>query len=74
MGLIKAAGGAIGVVREGDIIDIDIEGGRIDLRVSEEELAARLKTFTPLEKPVDGYLKRYRAQVTSASKGAAFRK
>ena len=69
-----AAGGAIGVVREGDIIDIDIEGGRIDLRVSEEELAARLKTFTPLEKPVDGYLKRYRAQVTSASKGAAFRK
>ena len=69
-----AAGGAIGVVREGDIIDIDIEGGRIDLRVSEEELAARLNAFTPLEKPVDGYLKRYRAQVTSASKGAAFRK
>ena len=69
-----AAGGAIGVVREGDIIDIDIEGGRIDLRVSEEELAARLNAFIPLEKPVDGYLKRYRAQVTSASKGAAFRK
>ena len=69
-----AAGGAIGVVREGDIIDIDIEGGRIDLRVSEEELAARLKAFTPLEKPVDGYLKRYRAQVTSASRGATFRK
>ena len=69
-----AAGGAIGVVREGDIIDIDIEGGRIDLRVSEEELAARLNAFTPLEKPVDGYLKRYRAQVTSASRGATFRK
>ena len=69
-----AAGGAIGVVREGDIIDIDIEGGRIDLRVSEEELAARLKAFSPLEKPVDGYLKRYRAQVTSASRGATFRK
>ena len=69
-----AAGGAIGVVREGDIIDIDIEGGRIDLRVSEEELAARLNAFSPLEKPVDGYLKRYRAQVTSASRGATFRK
>ena len=65
-----AAGGAIGVVREGDIIDIDIEGGRIDLRIGEEELAKRLSAFTPLEKPVDGYLKRYRAQVASASKGA----
>ena len=65
-----AAGGAIGVVREGDIIDIDIEGGRIDLRIEEKELAERLKTFKPQEKPVDGYLKRYRAQVTSASKGA----
>ena len=67
-----AAGGPIGVVKDGDIIDIDIEAGRIDLRVSEEELAARLAAFTPLEKPVDGYLKRYRAQVTSASKGATF--
>ena len=69
-----AAGGPIGVVRDGDIIDIDIEKGRIDLRVSEEELAARLANFTPMEKPVDGYLKRYRAQVTSASRGAVFTK
>ena len=67
-----AAGGPIGVVQDGDIIDIDIEKGRIDLRVSEEELAARLANFTPKEKPVDGYLKRYRAQVTSASRGAVF--
>lgn len=69
-----AAGGTIGVVREGDIIDIDIEKGEINLRVSEEEIAARLKTFVPLEKPVDGYLKRYRALVTSASDGAVFKK
>ena len=69
-----AAGGPIGVVQDGDIIDIDIEKGRIDLRVSEEELAARLANFTPKEKPVDGYLKRYRAQVTSASRGAVFTK
>ena len=33
-------------------------------------MKARLAAFTPIEKPVDGYLKRYRAQVTSASKGA----
>ena len=37
-----AAGGPIGVVRDGDIIDIDIEGGRIDLRIGEKELTERL--------------------------------
>ena len=68
-----AAGGPIGVVKEGDIIDIDIEAGRIDLRISDEELASRLAAFTPTEKPVSGYLKRYRAQVTSASRGATLR-
>ena len=69
-----AAGGPIGVVRDGDIIDIDIEGGRIDLRIGEEELTERLVHFVPKEKPVDGYLKRYRAQVSSASNGAVFKK
>ena len=65
-----AAGGPIGIIKDGDIIDIDIEKGEINLRISEEEMKARLAAFKPLEKPVDGYLKRYRAQVTSASKGA----
>ena len=65
-----AAGGPIGIIRDGDIIDIDIEKGEINLRLSDEEIAGRLKNFKPLEKPVDGYLKRYRAQVTSAAKGA----
>ena len=65
-----AAGGPIGVVKDGDIIDIDIEKGEINLRIGEKELAERLKNFKPLEKDVDGYLKRYRAQVTSASRGA----
>ena len=69
-----AAGGVIGVVREGDIIDIDIEKGEINLRVPQEEIDARLKDFVPLEKPVEGYLKRYRALVTSASDGAVFKK
>ena len=69
-----AAGGPIGVVRDGDIIDIDIEGGRIDLRIGEKELTERLAHFVPKEKPVDGYLKRYRAQVSSASNGAVFKK
>ena len=65
-----AAGGPIGVIKDGDIIDIDIEKGEINLRIGEKEMKERLKNFKPLEKPVDGYLKRYRAQVTSASRGA----
>ncbi len=69
-----AAGGAIGLVRDGDVIDIDIENCLINLRVSEEELAARRKDFKPLVKPADGYLARYRASVTSASEGAVFKK
>ena len=69
-----AAGGVIGIVKEGDIIDIDIEKGTIDLRLPQEEIDARLAAFHPLEKPVEGYLKRYRALVTSASDGAVFKK
>ncbi len=69
-----AAGGVIGVVKEGDIIEIDIQKGEINLRVPDEEIAARLASFTPKEKPVEGYLKRYRALVTSASDGAVFKK
>ena len=69
-----AAGGAIGVIREGDIIDIDIENCAINLRIGEKELQERLKNFQPKEREVTGYLKRYRDLVTSASKGAIFRK
>jgi len=64
----------VGVVEEGDIIDIDIENNRLDLRVDEKEIERRLAAFRPLEKPVTGYLKRYRAQVSSASRGAVFKK
>ncbi len=68
-----AAGGVIGIVKEGDVIDIDLEAGTVNLRVPEEEIAARLAAFVPKQKPVTGYLKRYRAQVTSASDGAVFK-
>ena len=69
-----AAGGVIGVVEEGDTVEIDIEKGTIDLKVPEEVIKARLAVFVPKEKPVEGYLKRYRALVTSASDGAVFKK
>ncbi|QLC50293.1 dihydroxy-acid dehydratase [Methanolobus zinderi] len=63
-------GGPIGLVEEGDIIDIDIPARKLDLKVSEEELEKRRASFVPLEKPVRGYLARYRRFVSSASKGA----
>ncbi|HBN12578.1 MAG TPA: dihydroxy-acid dehydratase [Clostridiales bacterium] len=68
-----AAGGVIGVVRDGDIIDIDITAGTINLRVAQNEIEERLKSFTPQLKKVSGYLERYQNSVTSASKGAVIK-
>jgi dihydroxy-acid dehydratase len=69
-----AAGGLIGLVEEGDIIEIDIPACKIELKVSDEEIARRKANFTPALRPVEGYLKRYRALVTSSSNGAVFKK
>ena len=65
-----ASGGVIGVVQEGDIISIDIPGNKLELKVSDEELAARLANFVPAKKELSGYLKRYAALVSSGAKGA----
>ena len=65
-----ASGGPIGVVREGDIIRIDIPGNRLELLVGEEELAARMRDFAPKKKVLSGYLKRYAALVSSGASGA----
>ncbi|WP_367343382.1 dihydroxy-acid dehydratase [Methanomethylovorans sp.] len=65
-------GGPIALVKEGDIIDIDVPARKLDLKVSEEELAKRREMFKPPEKKVTGYLARYRKYVSSASKGAIF--
>ena len=69
-----AAGGVIGIVRDGDIIDIDINNSSVNLRVPQEEIEKRLKEFKPKLREASGYLKRYRNSVTSASKGAVFEK
>ena len=64
------SGGPIAYVKDGDIIAIDIPNYKIELKVSNEELAER-KANTPIkQKQVSGYLKRYAAQVSSADKGA----
>lgn len=69
-----AMGGLIGLVEEGDIISIDIPNCKIQLEVPDEELEKRRAAFVPAMRPVDGYLKRYRSLVTSASNGAVFKK
>ncbi|ADC90018.1 dihydroxy-acid dehydratase [Thermocrinis albus DSM 14484] len=66
-----AAGGPIGVVKDGDEILIDIPGRRIELLIPEEELQRRLKEFVPKQKEIKSrWLRRYVRFVTSASKGA----
>ncbi|MFA0822521.1 MAG: dihydroxy-acid dehydratase [Methanomethylovorans sp.] len=65
-------GGPIALVQDGDIIEIDIPARKLDLKVSQEELAKRKAMFKAPEKKVTGYLARYRKLVSSASKGAIF--
>ena len=68
-----AEGGLIGLVKDGDLIEIDIIGCTINLKVSEEEIAKRKAEFVMPKKEVTGYLKRYAKLVTSASTGAVFK-
>lgn len=65
-----ASGGIIGIVNEGDIISIDIPANKIELKVSDEEIAERMKNFVPKKKELSGYLKRYASLVSSGAKGA----
>ena len=66
-----AAGGTIGLVEEGDLISIDIPNCKIQLEVSDEELARRKAAWVcPEPKVKTGYLARYAKMVTSADKGA----
>jgi dihydroxy-acid dehydratase len=69
-----AEGGPIAFVREGDLIEIDIDGGEINLLVDEATLAKRREGFKAPEPPIkEGYLGRYARLVTSASTGAVFK-
>jgi len=65
-----AEGGPIALVEEGDIIEIDIPGRRLELKVSDEELEKRKKKWSPPKKKLKGVLKKYYALVKSASTGA----
>ena len=68
-------GGPIGLVKDGDIIEIDIPKGRLELRVSAKELKKRKKKWSPPQAKVrTGWLARYSKMVTSANTGAILRK
>lgn len=69
-----AAGGVIALIEDDDIIDINITERKLDVRVSEEELAERKKRWKAPEKELTGYIKRYAQHVTSGSRGAVFEK
>ena len=66
-----AAGGEIGLLRDGDRIEIDIPGGKLDAKVTQAEFARRRKKCKPRPAPIrHGSLGRYAAHATSADTGA----
>ena len=66
-----AAGGPLGVVRTGDIIELDAEARLIRMDISDDELAERLKAFTPQVAPATrGWEQLYIQHVTGAYRGA----
>lgn len=69
-----AVGGPIALIEEGDIIAIDIPANTINVKVSDEELAARKAKWQPREPRITtGYLARYASLVTSANTGAVLK-
>jgi dihydroxy-acid dehydratase len=66
-----ALGGPLALVRNGDVIEIDIEKGRLHIEVPSEELQKRRANFRPpTPRHSEGVLAKYAKLVTSASKGA----
>ncbi len=69
-----AVGGAIGLVNEGDVIDIDIPNRKISLEVGDDELERRRKDWqAPAANITSGYAARYARMVTSGATGAVLR-
>ncbi len=66
-----AEGGLIGLLRDGDMISIDIPARSMNVELSDEEIAARRANWTPTMQEIPSkWLKRYRKLATNASKGA----
>jgi len=70
-----ATGGPIGLLKDGDIIEIDVPKRRLNVKLSDEELARRAKSWTAKEPNVKtGYLVRYSQMVEPANKGSILKK
>jgi dihydroxy-acid dehydratase len=68
------AGGPIGLVRDGDQITLDVASRRLDVDLSDDELAERAKQYQPPERPFPGVaLSKYAKLVSSAAEGAVTR-
>jgi dihydroxy-acid dehydratase len=67
-----AAGGPLALVRDGDVIRLDVKGRRLDMKVDDAELAKRKTQWKPPMKPSRGYLRLYTERVTQAEKGCDF--
>ncbi|WP_313581063.1 dihydroxy-acid dehydratase [Lacrimispora sp.] len=63
-------GGNLALIKDGDMIYIDVEARMLTVDVTEAELADRRKCFEPVHKPAKGWLNLYRKNCTSAHRGA----
>ena len=69
-----AVGGPIGLLKDGDIIEIDIPNNKISVKLSDEELAERKKSWKPPKLRItQGYLAKYASMATSADTGAVLK-
>jgi len=69
-----AAGGLIGLIKNGDIIEIDIPARTINLKVSKAEIAKRRKNWKPLQKEIkSSWLRKYTKMATSADTGGVLK-
>lgn len=67
-------GGPIALLKDGDIVSIDIPGGKLDIEISEETMKTRMAEWkAPEPKVKKGYLARYSRLVSSANTGAVIR-
>lgn len=66
----SASGGPLGLVRDGDVIELDVPSGRLDLLVDDEELARRRSEFSPPSLPPRGWARLYAQHVEPAHLGA----
>ena len=69
-----AEGGVIGLLKDGDIIELDVDAHILRVNLSDEEIEERRKTWTPKKKEIPGkWLKRYSLLVSNAANGAVLK-